>query len=96
MTTPEPTRFHSFQTPDEESKAIAAVLAYGEIYGYGNMIARLKRAWIDHLKAAYNFTEKHAELLADASAYPNYLHGQMQTQQFDPISPDNSPDRALK
>lgn len=32
-----------------EQKAINKVLIYGAMYGYGNMIERLKFAWVRHL-----------------------------------------------
>lgn len=52
-----------------EQEATAAVLAAGRKWGYGNMIAHLKRDWIAFLMR-YGSTEKQATLAADVSAYP--------------------------
>jgi hypothetical protein len=38
----------SFEYPGERA-AVVMVVRFGAIYGYGNLIDRLRRAWADHL-----------------------------------------------
>ena len=53
-----------------EKEAIERVLAAGEGYGYGNMIAHLKKAWAEMLIKKYKIPEKSALQAADSDAYP--------------------------
>lgn len=55
--------------PGEED-AVDAVLEAGRYYGYGNMIAHLKRAWAAMLMRDYELDEAEALRMADTSAYP--------------------------
>ena len=52
-----------------EKEAIERVLDAGRAYGYGNMIAHLKRAWAK-LLIADGLSEEAALKAADTSAYP--------------------------
>jgi len=52
-----------------EKEAIERVLDAGKTYGYGNMIAHLKRAWAK-LLIIDGLSEEHALEAADTSAYP--------------------------
>lgn len=64
-----------------EREAIHQVLAAGENYGYGNMIAYLKQAWAENLMNEYNFDEKSALAAADTTAYkPNPMSKQQPTK----------------
>lgn len=47
-----------------EREAIEQTLEYAEIYGYGNLIAHIKGAWIKHLME-FGSSEKTARLAAD-------------------------------
>lgn len=49
-----------------EQEAIDKVVEAGATYGYGNMIAHLKREWAERLMSQ----EKAALAAADISAYP--------------------------
>jgi len=51
-----------------EQEAIDAVLEAGRRYGYGNMIAYLKRDWMELLMR--DLPEHVARQAADTSAYP--------------------------
>jgi len=58
-----------------EREAIQKVLAAGENYGYGNMIAYLKQAWAENLMNEYDFDVDTALSAADTSAYtPNPMN----------------------
>ena len=51
-----------------EKEAIADVLRYGRIFGYGNMISYLKEAWIQTLITKYDMDRKTAEMSANAES----------------------------
>lgn len=53
-----------------EDAAVQAALAAGAKYGYGNLIAHLKRAWAMKLMQEYAFPETDALKAADTTAYP--------------------------
>ena len=53
-----------------EVHATNVVLEAGAAYGYGNMIAHLKKAWAESLMDNYSFTGEQALRAADTSAYP--------------------------
>ena len=53
-----------------EDRAVQAALTAGAKYGYGNLIAHLKRAWAMMLMQRYGFSEADALKAADTSAYP--------------------------
>ena len=50
---------------DLEKGVISYVLKAGEIYGYGNLIAHLKTAWIKSLMEKWQFTYEQAKIAAD-------------------------------
>jgi hypothetical protein len=51
-----------------EEEAIKYVIEMGKKYGYGNMIAHLKREWAEHL-IEYGLTETAALSAANSSSY---------------------------
>lgn len=51
-----------------EKEAIADVLRYGRIFGYGNMISYLKEAWIQMLITKYDMDRKTAEMSANVES----------------------------
>lgn len=53
-----------------EQHAVDTVLKAGEMYGYGNMIAHLKKAWAEMLIEECGLIGEHALEVADAKAYP--------------------------
>jgi hypothetical protein len=53
-----------------EQDAVDAVLEAGRYYGYGNLIAHLKRAWARMLMRDHGLSEAEALRMADTSAYP--------------------------
>ncbi len=53
-----------------ETEAVNHVLYAGKLFGYGNMIAHLKKAWAEDLIENHDFTPKLALIAADTSAYP--------------------------
>jgi hypothetical protein len=52
-----------------EQEAVKTVIAAGKDYGYGNMIAHLKRAWAESLLDS-GLQEESALAAANVSAYP--------------------------
>jgi hypothetical protein len=55
--------------PGEEA-AIKIVIEAGDKYGYGNMIAHLKREWAERLRDKWGLPEKAALEATNVSAYP--------------------------
>ncbi|MEN6431287.1 MAG: hypothetical protein ABFD06_00100 [Smithella sp.] len=53
-----------------EEKAIETVIKAGDQYGYGNMIAHLKRVWAENLRDKWGLPEKAALEATNVSAYP--------------------------
>ena len=53
-----------------EQKAVAMVLKAGARYGYGNIIAHLKKAWAETLIKEYGLPVQTAIEAADTSPYP--------------------------
>jgi hypothetical protein len=53
----------------KEQEAIKAVITAGQDYGYGNMIAHLKRAWAESLVDS-GLKEKSALAATNVSSYP--------------------------
>jgi len=53
-----------------EQHAVDSVLKAGEMYGYGNMIAHLKKTWAELLRDKWDLDEESALRAADTSAYP--------------------------
>lgn len=75
-----------------ESDAIQNLLDIAAVYGYGNCIAHLKRAWAEHLVMEWGFPEDLALQHANTDAYalrlpPTPLPGEDDTH---PASKDNS------
>ena len=60
----EPSR-NQFELFRGEKEAIDIVLKAGRTYGYGNMIARLKEAWIKMLMDDYHLVWENAKVAAD-------------------------------
>ncbi len=57
-----------------EQQAVKIVLDFASMYGYGNLIAHLKRAWALHLmEVTPNLTYNQALLAADVDAYPKHF-----------------------
>jgi len=57
-----------------EKAALNAIKDYADIYGYGNCIALLKRAWAELLKNKGGFSEEVALQAADTSAYAKNIY----------------------
>ena len=56
-----------------EKSAIKLVLRIADRYGYGNMIAHLKRGWaLSLMKSNPDLTYNQALLATDATAYPKH------------------------
>lgn len=54
-----------------EKEAIEKVTTdYGPRYGFGNLIAALRRAWADHLIETYGFDEDTADRATIVAPYP--------------------------
>ncbi len=53
-----------------EKEAIKQVLALAEKYGFGNLIAHLKRAWAIDLKNKYGGSFEQHLFATDVDAYP--------------------------
>lgn len=51
-----------------EKEAVADVLRYGRIFGYGNMMSYLKEAWIQMLITKYDMDRKTAEMSANVES----------------------------
>ena len=56
-----------------EKEAIQTVLALGAKYGYGNLIAHLRRAWALSLKNQYGGTYEQHLPATNSDAYPENL-----------------------
>ncbi len=57
-----------------ESTAVALTLDFAEQYGYGNLIAHLKRGWALRLMASTpGLTYEQALTATDVAAYPQHL-----------------------
>ena len=56
-----------------EKEAIQTVLALGAKYGYGNLIAHLRRAWALSLKSKYGGTYEQHLPATNSDAYPENL-----------------------
>ena len=54
---------------EQEHRAIKQVVALGEEFGYGNLIAHLQTAWARVLMAKYDMPEKAARLAARGGEY---------------------------
>lgn len=54
---------------EAERRAIKAVLAAGEAFGYGNMIAHLNTAWARSLMKNWGMSEKDARASTHGSGY---------------------------
>jgi len=53
-----------------EKEAVAMVLRAGEAYGYGNLIAHLRRAWAINLMTKYGLSKDAAIDATNSSPYP--------------------------
>ena len=53
-----------------EEQAIEIVVTLAKQYGYGNLIAHLKREWAEYLIDTYGFENSIALQATDVSAYP--------------------------
>jgi hypothetical protein len=60
-----------------EEEAIKYVIEMGEKYGYGNMIAHLKREWAENLMES-GLTETAALSAANSSSYPLFAKRRLQ------------------
>lgn len=58
----------------QEQLAIQKAVEFGELYGFGNLIAHLKSAWAAKLMQDWGFEEKQALVCADSNAYSFALH----------------------
>ena len=57
--------------PEGERLALHEVLAYGETYGYGNLITHLQTAWARHLmRSGISETVARRSTARDGSGYP--------------------------
>lgn len=59
-----------FTLSNSEKEAIEIVLTLSQQWGYGNMIAHIKRAWAEYLIAAWNTPPDVALRAANVPAYP--------------------------
>ncbi len=53
-----------------EKEAVRQILAYAKGYGYGNLIAHLKRAWAISLKEKYGGQYRKHLQATEVDAYP--------------------------
>jgi hypothetical protein len=53
-----------------EAEAIENVLRCGAQFGYGNMIAHLRKAWAERLRDKYGFSDNDAIRATESSPYP--------------------------
>jgi hypothetical protein len=53
-----------------EKEAIEQVLRYGQQYGYGNLIAHLKKEWAEMLVKKWGISEESAISATNVSPYP--------------------------
>lgn len=53
-----------------EQIAIQEVLAYGEAWGFGNLISHLQTAWAKRLMGLHGMSEAHAREAAGGPGYP--------------------------
>jgi len=53
-----------------EKLGVEAAIATGAMYGFGNLIAYLKRQWAENLRDKWDMSEESALAAADTSAYP--------------------------
>jgi hypothetical protein len=53
-----------------EKEAVKQVLKYGKKYGYGNLIAYLRRDWAESLIKEYKISEELAIRITEVPPYP--------------------------
>jgi len=63
-------RIKNFSVRPGELEAVREVVRLARVYGFGNLIAHLKRAWAVDLKSKYGGSYEHHISATNVDAYP--------------------------